>query len=120
MTLEKPKLQIADEDIVVYKCVEIRYKRILFGLVRKVNYYSSLFQLFKYLPNKIYNTELDEFSSNSLKRYFSRRGFYSYENREHGNVKCIIPKGAKYYRCVEVFTNEVIYHSDKIKIVKPI
>lgn len=33
-------------------------------------------------------------------------------------VKCIIPRGAKYYLAKNCFDNKQIYHSNQIKIVQ--
>lgn len=82
-------------------------------------YFLSIIRHFYYKPNKVYTTQLGEFIPNKIvKIYTSWRGFYSYEKRTfYSNVKCIIPKGANYYRAFDLHENCIIYTSNKIKIV---
>lgn len=119
-----PKLCIAEQDIITYKCVipifyEPWFLEDSFILKPEINYYESLFKGFIYLPNKEYNTTLEHFMYDNIKRmYQSGAGFYSWENRYKANVKCIIPKGAEYYLAYDIKSDRMIYHSNRIKIVE--
>lgn len=124
VTYDNPVLQIAKKDILVYKQVFIIYKpktwvdKILFRK-KKVDHYKSSVEGFEYLPNKVYKTKLDPFKEEEDNLYYSGRGFYSYASRSrlyvNNNVKCIIPKGSKYYIALDGL--DYIYHSDQIKII---
>lgn len=125
-TYEKPILQIAQEDIVCYKRVNITYEPIskfrLYILREKprINRIYSYHYGFKYELNKVYHTSLCEFTSLCTSTYNSHSGFYSYDTPAGCNVKCIIPKGAEYYLVRDLNTNRMIYTSNQIKIVSEI
>lgn len=111
----KPELKTAEEDIVVYKKVCVSKKTKFFGLI-KTQEISSDVRGFKYKLNKLYHTTLDPFKCNYITDgYYSKRGFYSWKENHWANVKCIIPKGAKYYLCRDGLE---IYISDQIKLVE--
>lgn len=116
---ENPVLQVAKEDIEVYKRVYIKYKpqSFLDKLLkrRRIDYFRSAIEGFIYRHNKTYTSELEPFKP-CIHNFVSGKGFYSYQcDYDYCNVKCIIPKGANYYLVCE---NDIwIYHSDKIKIV---
>lgn len=121
LSKKNPELKIATEDIVVFKQVCIIEKRLnwfqrFFCRAPKITLYISWTRCFFYIPNKVYETTLDEFKRDSNGFYYSGRGFYSYKNKI-GNVKCIIPKGAKYYVAHDEHSQTIIYHSNKIEIV---
>lgn len=116
-----PKLEIAEEDIVVYKRLfdfNLRFFG-LFGGTAK-----SIHREYSYEFGKIYETYLEQFVLDKGQRsdkdcYKSRGGFYSWADKVHdANVKCIIPKGSKYYKCEDLQSGRVVYHSNKIKIVR--
>lgn len=116
-----PILNIAKEDIVVYKKVHIQHKTFL-GIRTKMQKFISDQEGFVYKPNKVYKTTLDYFTKSNIfpQHYVSKRGFYSWSNRYGANVKCIIPKGSKYYLELDRNTHRPVYISDKIKIVSKI
>lgn len=124
-TYKNPELQIADRDIIVYKNVIDLYPRNILDYIRngfswiKPIAFESFTKHFHYKPNKVYTTQLDNFILDGITgKYHSREGFYSYERKTYdSNVKCIIPKGAYYYRAIDNSTALIIYHSNKIKIV---
>lgn len=121
-TTEKPKLQIADKDIVVYKLVNIEYESIPFlhFFTRNViSLYISLYHRKIYKPNTTYRTYLNDFVySYNHGKYSSSCGFYSFKDKKLANVKCIIPKGSMYYLCFdEDNERRWVYCSDQIKIV---
>ena len=86
----------ADKDIVVYKI-----------LYKKENKYISLYQYFKYKPNKIYRLKkklklidsinieegFHSYNEYEVKRKYILPGF----RKEIVRVECIIPKGSQYY-----------------------
>lgn len=121
-TKRKPKLMVADKDIVTYKYVSIRRKSYLFGLIKVIKKYTGIFSHFEYEPNKTYTTTLDPFREGiDEEEWKSGSGFYSYASKNTcRNVKCIIPKGSHYYKCKDTYDHLMIYHSDKIKLVSPL
>ena len=122
VSTEKPELQIAERDITVYKCTH-KMKTVRYGLfkLKKKIFINSLIYDFVYRQDKVYETKLDEFEPHTsirLNRYMSGRGFYSWKTSKYANVKCIIPKGAKYYCVYNSVENRIVYISDKIKVVE--
>lgn len=114
----KPKLMVAKKDIVTFKMVRPFYKTVLF-FFKKIDYITAYYiRNFYYKLGTTYISELDPFVP--VGDYFeSGKGFYSYPYKTIlCNAKCIIPKGSKYYLCTDVWTGDVVYHSDQIKIVK--
>lgn len=106
MTREKPVLQIAEEDIEVYKlCIKEG------GDIVSSYHFGK-----KYVKNELYYTDLSPFVS-ERGFYKSGAGFYSYQDPKYGNCKFIIPKGATYYLCKDRFNDSYIYHSDQIKFI---
>lgn len=120
-TLTRPDLQGAEEDIVVYKCVHIHYKKRFFGLFKSVHMFSSFHRKFCYYPGKVYKSYLEDFKYALLDdSYYSGQAFYSWSDQKEANVKCIIPKGSKFYKCFDCDFDgsvRIVYHSDQIKIV---
>lgn len=115
----KPELKIATEDIVCYKSVYVKKKSYLFGLIKRYKIKSTI-KGFKYKLNKLYKTKLCPFRR-IVGLYYSDSGFYSYKNNNNCEVKCVIPKGSKYYLTpgnTKIGFYEEIYISDKIKIVE--
>lgn len=112
---ECPELKTAEEDIVVYKYVIVSYKR------NKKPSIQSLIRHFPYELNKEYQTTLDHFER-TYSRYYSKRGFYSWKDRDAKqiiiNVKCIIPKGSKYYLIHDIADDTDTYISDRIKLIE--
>ena len=118
--------KIADKDIICYKLV----KR-----TKTKGIYESSFQGFEYVIRQLYTNNLDiRFANKSIKRYFYT-GFYkieegmfhSYANCSHSAlnhaldefiVKCIIPKGAYYYK--GNYGGLTSYASSQIKILEEI
>lgn len=97
--------RIAKKDIVCYKKINLNFDG------RNSIIISSYHKGFKYKLGKVYNA-----SFTKSKRTYDAgidifRGFHSYRNKDMGNVKCIIPKGSKYY------INDSERVSDSIKIV---
>ena len=99
--------KIADKDIICYKLVE-RTK------IKGV--YKSNYQGFEYIIRQLYTNNLDiRFANKSMKHYFYK-GFYKIEEGmvhsyvshlypailrplpNHTLLKCIIPKGAYYFK----------------------
>lgn len=121
LTLNKPELQKAKENIIVYKIVLLEEHKFWFIKRRKI--YSCIRQ-FKYIRYKTYKTYLDCFKrKGNSNLYYSERGFYSYYFKPYIKypeiiAKCIIPKNSYYYLCRDNISKEWIYTSDKIKIVK--
>lgn len=120
ISLKNPELQIAEEDIVVYK-----YIHPVWNKVKDEYVYMSDIKSFVYEIGKVYETELEPFKrilncAMCGDLYKSGKGFYSYKEfiSERCNAKFIIPKGAKYYLCENEIYNIFIYHSDKIKLVE--
>lgn len=98
-TLDEPKLQIAKKNIVVYKKVDIsKYKKSIFPWK---NYVFSDIKEFKYILRKTYKTKLEPFFCAPYFNWYcwcSGSGFYSFKDRmSYVNVKCIIPKGSRFY-----------------------
>lgn len=120
-TDKEPKLEVAKKDIVVFKSVYIDRRSYFFGLIKRLRYIGEI-KHFKYKPNKVYKTTLDPFTLHITRVFWiSGRGFYSYSSKRFGNVKCIIPKGSHYYKCRDrKIPSQIIYHSDKIKILSQI
>lgn len=114
-----PAVQIADKDITVYKHVyKVPKKYKWFPFIKKVIIYSSI-RKFQYKLGKTYTTVLGKWHKAHLSPYnlySSTTGFYSYSESVrfdwNANVKCIIPKGSKYYDCGSVLISE------SIKLVK--
>lgn len=120
-------IKIAKEDIIVYKYVNISRSGIIFSPIK----------FFNYKLKEKYITELEKVSIFSLVRK-TGSGFYSYDELppdfysykeiplrlfSYKIVKCIIPKGSKYYRTKykQIFKNffgfrSRIYISDQIII----
>lgn len=118
----KPTLKIAEEDIICYKLVNIYYKPIswftrIFRKKPKLAYFSSFARGYKYKLGKLEVTNLEEFHTVFKCCFASGGGFYSYDMAIFGNVKCIIPKGAKYYAVIDDDSNRLIYISEAIKII---
>ena len=119
--------KIADKDIICYKLVE-RTK--IKGI------YKSYYQGFEYIIRQLYTNNLDiRFANKSIKRYFYRcfykieEGmFHSYVSHlyppilrplpNHTLLKCIIPKGAYYFK--GFFESFPSYASSQIKILEEI
>ena len=118
----KPK--IADKDIICYKLV-VRTK------IKGV--YKSSFQGFEYIIRQLYTNNIKiEFSYKLIKPetifgYFIEEGmFHSYENHLYPVIlsplpncallKCIIPKGAYYFK--GYYGNYSSYASSQIKILE--
>lgn len=134
ITYTEPTLETAKKDIVVYKIVGslIYKKRTLIDklLCRKAKLFSCMSQYkeFKYLTGIVHETILDPFNKmqsylHGYNGYESGRGFYSYANKPSSIftiVKCVIPKGAKYYLAYDEFAEKYIYTSNKIKIISEI
>lgn len=120
-------LQVAQNDIVTYKKVDILYKHRswLDKLLMKkpqISEYISLYMAYSYVPNKVHTTKLVPFEE-SCGHYYSSRGFYSWPvvpPYASNIVKCIIPKGANYYLAYDEVDKVETYISDKIKIVSPL
>ena len=110
ITKEKPILQTAEEDIIVYKRC---FKDTNDPTIAKSIIYSQIYNL-----NKVCKTELEDFSPCLTYFFASGGGFYSYENPYFCvNCKFIIPKGSKYYLAKDYEYNEYIFHSEQIKFV---
>lgn len=111
----RPKLHIAEKDIICYKYVN--YKNFLFW-----HRITSKVYKFRYKLNKIYKTKLDPFIR-MKDNYYSNAGFYSYKDQySFCNAICIIPKGSHYYLTesepISLRGLNLIYISDQIKIIK--
>ena len=125
ITQLEPK--IADKDIICYKLVE-RTK------IKGV--YKSKFQGFEYVIRQLYTNNLDiRFANKSMKRYFYM-GFYKIEegmfhsyinylysmrlksSLNYTLLKCIIPKGAYYFKGFSDYFPS--YASSQIKILEEI
>ena len=118
--------KIADKDIICYKLVK-RTK--IKGI------YKSSFQGFEYIIRQLYTNNLDiRFVNKSMKRYFYT-GFYKIEEGMFHSyasnlypilsplphcalLKCIIPKGAYYYK--GEFNKTPSYASSQINILEEI
>lgn len=110
----KPELKVADKDIVVYKYVEdFTYKRILFGLFKKLFSCNSNIYQYTYIKDKVNTTILSK-PYELAGIYYSEKGFYSYKYQHLGNVKFIIPKGAKYYEYLGVYISDKIIFKGKL------
>ena len=124
----KPK--IADKNIICYKLV----KR-----TKVKGIYKSIFQKFEYTIKKLYINNISIECSNSVIKHFKIQGieggdyfieegmFHSYANCSHAVlnhapdefiVKCIIPKGAYYYK--GYYGGLASYASSQIKILEEI
>ena len=119
----KPKLQTAEKDIVTYKEVLKVFKprNLLDRILRRkrILRYESVYYYSTFTPGELCETSLEEFIFRNL-RWESRRGYYSIAKRALcTNVKCIIPKGAKYYKVWSESYDSYVYISDKI-ILKPL
>ena len=118
--------KIADKDIVCYKFVE-RTK--IKGI------YKSSFQGFEYIIRQLYTNNLDiRFADKIIKRFYKcfymiEEGmFHSYVSHlypailrplpNHTLLKCIIPKGAYYFK--GFFESFPSYASSQIKILEEI
>jgi len=118
------KAYVAKKDITCYK---VMVKSTLHDSV-----WRSPYRYFGYVPYKVYQTILNPFTRipvPSLPAHIVlHEGFHSYSKRETVKlplytvsvgvvvVKCIIPKGATYYKN----TKQGIYVSNQIKIIKEI
>ena len=115
----RAKAKIAEEDIVCYKLVEHR------GRGRKFGNYRSFFRNFKYCLGVTYQEAMfvDDVSatySYFTKQYSVNHGFHSYRasvcpSRSETLVKCVIPKGSKYFIGIGNVGGGQ-YCSDKIRI----
>lgn len=123
ITYNKPEIKIAEEDITVYKKIKIKRKFLFFKS------YESEVTCFKYKKGKVYETDLGPFFeccgiyTGFMEKlecvYESTTGFYSYKDPNwFVNAVFRIPKGAKYYLCMDSKSGCYIYHSDKIKLIK--
>ena len=119
ITYDKPELKIAEEDIVVYKEININRK---FWFFKKS--YKSKHAKFEYKKGKVHETDLGQFLRSYDRTlderciYQSTTGFYSYkEPWWFINAIFVIPKGSQYYLCKDR-DGSYIYHSDKIKLVE--
>ena len=122
-----PELQIAKEDIIVYKYVNIIYKpKSIFDFLfkrKRIKYFESKYTSFKYKPHVEYKTILDPFirSFKDPTVFESGSGFYSFKDvNDCCNVKCIIPKGSEYFlvrNMIYGYYDQWIYHSDRIIIL---
>ena len=119
--------KIADKDIICYKLVE-RTK--IKGI------YKSNYQGFEYIIRQLYTNNLDiRFANKSMKYYFYKNFykieegmFHSYVSYlypailrplpNHTLLKCIIPKGAYYFK--GFFESFPSYASSQIKILREI
>ena len=119
--------KIADKDIVCYKLVK-RTK------IKGV--YKSSFQGFEYIIRQLYTNNLDiRFANKSMKWYFYKSFykieegmFHSYVSNlnpiilsclpDYTLVKCVIPKGAYYFK--GFFESFPSYASSQIKILREI
>ena len=119
--------KIADKDIICYKLV----KR-----TKTKGVYKSSFQEFEYIIRQLYTNNLDiRFANKSIKHYFytdfykiEEGMFHSYVSHlypailrplpNHTLLKCIIPKGAYYFK--GYFDDCPSYASSQIKILEEI
>ena len=127
LVISELKPKIADKDIICYTLVE-RTK------IKGV--YKSKYQGFEYVIRQLYTNNLDiRFANKSIKRYFYT-GFYKIEEGmfhsyvshlypailrplpNHTLLKCIIPKGAYYFK--GYFDDSPSYASSQIKILEEI
>lgn len=116
----KATAKVAEKDIVCYKIMEHR------GRGRRFGTYRSFFRNFPYCLGTTYqeNRFVDNVSatySYFTKQYSVNYGFHSYWDPVHPThsetlVKCIIPKGSKYFIGVGNPGSRQ-YCSDKIKIM---
>ena len=130
LVIKQLEPKIADKDIICYKLVE-RTK--IKGI------YKSSFQGFEYIIRQLYTNNLDiRFADRVIKNlcpshphlgiYAVEEGmFHSYVSNlnptlsplpNHALLKCIIPKGAYYYK--GVFDESFSYASSQIKILEEI
>lgn len=103
--------QTAKEDITCYKVVFLEGNKLL-----------SLYQCFEYILNNLYTTVISYTHDLIEKDYICiERAFHSYKSLTHtanflhvheiysaAIVKCIIPKGAKFYQDGEYFASSQI------------
>ena len=127
LVIKQLEPKIADKDIIWYKLVE-RTK--IKGI------YKSNYQGFEYIIRQLYTNNLDiRFANKSIKHYFytdfykiEEGMFHSYVNHlypailrslpNHTLLKCIIPKGAYYFK--GYYGNYSSYASSQIKILEEI
>ena len=130
LRLEYLKPKIADKNIICYKLV----KR-----TKVKGIYESIFQKFEYTIKKLYTNNISIECSNSVIKHFEIQDiegrdyyieegmFHSYANCSHSAlnhapdefiVKCIIPKGAYYYK--GYYKGLTSYASSQIKILEEI
>lgn len=117
--------QIAEEDIVCYKllieCYDKKSKSTVFKSIRGTYQLNTLYRLRKKL--KPDNNILQEFGIN--------KGYHSYDKegaivaKKHALsfrkiYKCIIPKGAKYYKGVHNNREYTGYVSTSIKVIEQV
>ena len=130
VTYDKPELQIAKEDIVVYKHVKAIWRepntwwQKLLYRKKQLICCMSPYRDHIYKIGKVYTTHLSPFGIDKHSRYCSYEGFYSWKYKQPGKdtptmvqVKCIIPKGARYYLAHDWYMDADVYTSNKIKIV---
>ena len=112
LTTKKPL--IAEKDIICWKVVIIENEEIL-----------SSYKNFKYTFNELFEEELMKKSNGDISK-----GFHSFKTKKDAKwestlwgddsnevvVKCIIPKGAKYYE--GLFGKDKAYASNSIKLIK--
>ena len=118
--------KIADEDIVCYKLV---------NRTKIKGIYKSSFLAFEYIIRQLYTNNLDiRFANKSIKRSFYKRFYIIEEGMFHSYasnlypilsplpwcalLKCIIPKGAYYFK--GFFVSFPSYASSQIKILEEI
>ena len=130
LRLEYLKPKIADKNIICYKLI----KR-----TKVKGIYESIFQKFEYTIKKLYTNNISIECSNSVIKHFKIQDiegrdyyieegmFHSYANCSHSAlnhapdefiVKCIIPKGAYYYK--GKYKGLTSYASSQIKILEEV
>lgn len=120
ITKTQPELLTATEDIRVYKYIrKIKKSWCLFHEYKYISYVKG----FRYKKGKTYTTLLGEFrvilpDPHIISSYCSSTGFYSWPTSEGANAVFVIPKGAKYYKCLDCYEKEIVFISDKIKFVE--
>ncbi len=100
--------KIASKDIVCYKKVDLY---IMQTKVKLISYHKG----FEYNLNTLYSINTFGKRKNRYDKNIEiHRGFHSYR-KNVGNVKCIVPKGSKYY----MNTDEIVSNSIKIIEILP-
>jgi len=89
-----PKEKVAKKNITCYKSVYIKL-----CIIRAYYFHNFIYKL-----NKVYQTTGLKVQKNNFGETFINEGFHSYSNNKGdidicsiNKVKCIIPKGSKYY-----------------------